>query len=252
MFRAFRSSSLGARAAVIAAVASFAAAANADLSSNVFTIEATNSEGTGWFAVDVSEGTWSGDSYNWSGGGIDIMDDEGDIIASLTSASVGFVADPIVTLAFDVVAGAADTTFSISSGLLSFPTIFGATARASTGLTLTAAGQDNGAVLTGNIGDTGGSSWESRYNGLLPAPAGTQFREYISGLSTAVPGGSTSTSATSGPFVALADPVSSMSTRYGFRLSALDSASGTSVFVIVPEPASIALVAIGLLALRRR
>jgi hypothetical protein len=43
-----------------------------------------------------------------------------------------------------------------------------------------------------------------------------------------------------------------MSMQISFLLSASDSASGTSVYAIIPEPATIGLLMLGALALRRR
>lgn len=223
--------------------------ASADLSNVVFRIQATNSLGTGVYEGTIDQGSWDGDTYSWKSNSIDIMDDSGDVIASLVHAQVVAVADPQVGILFDVVAGATDTQFTISSGELSFPTIVGATGVASAGLTVTDAGQDNGALATGN-GGSGGSAYQANYNGL--APAGTLFAEFIPSVTVSTPGGSATGLGSTGGFLNISDPVSSMSAQYSFMLSALDSASGTSNFVIVPEPASLALLALGAMALIRR
>lgn len=228
---------------------SLVSTASADLTNVVFRIQATNSQGTGVFEATSEQGAWEGDTFTWFGAGIDITSDSGQVIATLMNARVVAVSDPQIGVLFDVVAGASDTQFTINSGELSFPTITGATGVASAGLTVTDAGQDNGAIATGN-GGTGGSAYQANYNGL--APAGTLFAEFIPSVVVSTPGGTSTGSGSTGGFVNIANPVSSMSAQYSFVLSALDSASGTSNFVIIPEPASLTLLALGAMALIRR
>lgn len=223
--------------------------ASADLSNVVFRLEATSSLGTGVFEATADQGAWDGDTYTWMGGGVDITNETGDVIATLMNARFVAIADPQVGILFDVVAGATDTQFTISSGELSFPTIFGATGVASAGLTVTDAGQDNGALATGN-GGSGNSAYQANYNGLIPA--GTIFAEFIRSVVVSTPGGTETGVGSTGGFLNIPDPVSSMSAQYSFLLSALDSASGTSNFVVIPEPASLALLVIGATALIRR
>ncbi|GMU82702.1 MAG: PEP-CTERM sorting domain-containing protein [Phycisphaerales bacterium] len=230
-------------------LAALAPSASADLSTVVFRLEATNSSGSGVFEVTSDQGSWNGDTYTWIGGGVDITNESGDVIATLVNARFTAVADPQVGILFDVVAGATDTQFTISSGELSFPTITNATGVASAGLTVTDAGQDNGAVATGN-GGSGNSAYQANYNGLVPA--GTMFAEFINSVVVTTPGGTNTGVGSTGGFIGIANPVSSMSAQYSFLLSALDSASGTSNFVIIPEPASLALLALGAMALIRR
>lgn len=234
---------------VATALAAISLPAQADLSSVIFNITATNDQGTGNVQVSSDQGSWNGDTYTWIGGGINITSLSGDVIATLTSARVMYQADPQVGIIFDVLAGATDTQFTISSGLLSFAGISGATGVASAGLTVTDAGQDDGALATGN-GGSGGSAYQANYNGL--APAGTLFAEFIPSVAVSTPGGSNSGSGSTGGFIAIPGTVSSMSAQYSFLLSADDSASGTSNFVIIPEPASLGLLLAGALALIRR
>lgn len=236
-------------AALPLAALSLVPSASADLSNVVFRLEASNALGSGVFEATADQGSWNGDTYTWFGGGVDIRSESGDVIATLMNARFVAVADPQVGIIFDVVAGGTDTQFTISSGELSFPTIAGATGVASAGLTVTDAGQDTGALATGN-GGSGSSAYQANYNGL--APAGTLFAEFISSVVVSTPGGTETGVGSTGGFLNIPDPVSSMSAQYSFLLSALDSASGTSNFVIVPEPASLTLLALGAMALIRR
>jgi hypothetical protein len=224
----------------------------ADISWNVFTIEATNSQGTASWSGTYDQGAWiAPDVYRWDGGNIQLTDGDGDVIGVLESGTFIAVEDPVVNLLFHVTAGAADTVFSITSGLLGFPAIVNGEGTASTGLTLTDSGQDNGATLNGLGGPSGARSYQANYNGL--PPAGTNFAEFVPGLATAIPGGSTAGSDGTGGFLPIPGAVTSMGSRFAFSLSANDSASGTSTFNIrVPEPASVMLVLAGVLAFRRR
>jgi len=224
----------------------------ADISWNVFTIEATNSQGTASFSGTYDQGSWiAPDVYRWDGNGVQLQDGDGDTIATLDSGTFLAVGDPIVNLLFHVTAGAADTVFSITSGLLSFPAIVDGEGTASVGMTLTDSGQDTGADLDGLGGPSLARAYQANFNGF--APGGTNFAEFIPGLTTVVPGGSTSGSDGTGGFLPIPGAVTSMSANFTFLLTANDSASATSTFNIrVPEPASVMLVLAGIVAFRRR
>jgi hypothetical protein len=228
------------------------AQAYADISWNVFTIEATSSLGTASFSGTYDQGNWiTPDVYRWDGNGIQLQDGDGDVIATLDSGTFMAVGDPVVNLLFHVTAGASDTVFSIASGLVSFPAIVNGEGTASVGMTLTDSGQDTGANLTGLGGPSNARAYQANYNGF--APAGTNFVEFIPGLSTAIPGDSTSGSDGTGGFIPIPGAVTDMSARCAFLLSANDSASATSTYNIrVPEPTSVMLVLAGVLAFRRR
>ena len=233
-------------AAVLGSVSAFA-----DISNVIFSITATSSEGTASWNATIDQGSWVAPGvFQWSTAGVDLMDGDGDIIASLGATNLTMVQDPVVALGFHIQAGAADTLFTFGSGLLGFPGINGATGYASTGITLTDSDGDGSTSMVGAGGAAGTNCWQANYNGL--APAGTIFAEFLPGLSVAVPGDSETSDANTGAFLPIPGTVSAMSVAYNFVLSANDSASGTSVFNVVPEPATLALLAGGLLLIRRR
>ena len=225
--------------------------ARADVSDPALIITASNGSGSGTFQVTSDQLNFNDGVYSWSGSNIVIENGSGDTIALVESITLAYRQDPVITLFFDVMAGGTDTFFSITSGLLSFPTIQDPNAAASVGLTLTDSDVNGSASLVGATSTGNGFAYLAQYNGLVPG--GTTFVEAIDSLSVNVPAGSTSTSFNSG-FSIVPGDVSSMSAEIAFQLSANDSASGTSVYAMIPEPASLSLLVLGagLLATRRR
>jgi hypothetical protein len=244
-------------AALLAGVAVFAigSTAKADISDIVLRIEASNSLGTAVFEGHLSDGTfYEGGEYIWElRSPTTLFSDSGQMIASISSARVRCVDDPVVQLNFSVTAGSIMTNFTITSPNLAFGTISQAEGRASAGVTTTDNDGD-GASMTPS-GQPG--LYTSRYNGQFPGP-GTPFADLLpnaviagafdsSSANDSFPGG--------GAFSPIVPPVSDMQSRYRFALSANDDASGTSTYEIrpVPAPGAIALMGLGgLLAGRRR
>ena len=188
-----------------------------------------------------------GNAVNWVlSDPIDIM--AGDVLLA-TIKELGFQSDvePYVNLRFAVEAGATDTTFDISSAVVSFDPLMDVVAYASAGVTLTS--NADGAMITGLFDD--GMSYEARYN------SSTVFADLVAGFS--ISGDDTVTHRDRKPasgYDPIAGTVSSIQSEFKFILSALDQASGTSRFealgVAVPEPATMGLLALGGLALIRR
>lgn len=241
-----------ARLGACAAAGLLTTAAFSDIIGPAFSITAITDQGS---ATWTAEGEWDGDAYTWSSNDpVELRADDGQLLATLnpTGASgSGFLyyEDPQVSLDFSVMAGPSDTMFVIDSALLSFPTITGAEGRASAAYSLSDL-NGNGAALSGTA--SGGVGYLAQYNGFVPG--GTTFAGLISGLSVATPFGSDSTSEAepSSGFALIGDPISDMSVRAAFSLSAGDLASGTTTFVVVPEPTTCLLLCGGLLLIRRR
>lgn len=224
-----------------------AGAASADIGDPVVVFEASSDLGSGSYTVNLDDGNWMGDSWHWSSNDpIQILSDGGEVILTLDMGTLFIHQDPLVGLGFAVTAGASDTSLTITSSTVSFPTIFGAEGRASAGITLTES-DGNTATLTGN--EPGGTLFTAQYNGfnvfdhLLVGP----FNENDAWGTTSA----TDESPNGGGFSAIGD-VSDISSRWSFTLSANDQASGTSVFVVVPAPASLAVVIVGAMTGFRR
>lgn len=213
-------------------------------------IVATNEQGTGTFSVQFDQGSYNPQTgeYFWSlASPIEIRSATNELIAGIGGISLYYKDDPVVSLGFLASAGGSTTHFTISSSLLSFATIAAPTGQASAGVTVTDVNGD-GATYTGML-DTG-DSYGAFYNGYVTA--GSVFRKMIPGFAVGANG--TSTLSDSYGFVAIGTPVSDMSAQFDFTLSAHDMAGGTSRYEIlpVPEPATLAVLGIGAVALLRR
>lgn len=222
---------------------SLGTASAGSVSSVFFEIEVSSSLGNASWSIASNDPGVTYDPinhrWNWTGSGITLGN-----IATLDQAFLTIIGDPQIAMGFAMTAGAADTTVTINSAILSFNPLLNPTGAATAGLTLTQTGGAANAFLTGLAGNLG-----SAYAGYYNVPPGTVFGEYVSNLSTTT---TTSGSGNSGGFVLIPGAVSSMQATYSFVLSAADQASGTSNFIIVPEPATIALLACGLVVVRRR
>lgn len=242
---------------LIAAVAGaaglgLAASASAEISDIVLRIEATNALGTAVYEGHLSDGQfYGGGEYIWeSNAPIMMLNQSGQVIASFNGARVRCIEDPIVQLNFSVSAGSLATTFTITSPLLSFPTLNPASGRATAGVTVTDTNGD-GATMGA---DGQPSLYTAHYNGAVPG--GTTFADLL-GASVAAAAFDSATASASSPggglYAPIAGPVSDMSARFRFTLTANDEASGTSSYEIIPAPGAVALMGVaGLFAGRRR
>jgi len=167
--------------------------------------------------------------------------------------SLEYHSDPEVHLNFALTAGTTDTTFQLTSSHVTFDTINNPFGKAEVGVNVSDRNH-NGATLS-RVSPLIGTS-ESYVNGLPPAPygsgTGSLWRDILAGPVIAPVNGTHSQSDTTGVDpIAIGMPVSSMCSQLNFRLTALDLASGSSTFVITPEPAGLLVLLFGL-ALRRR
>lgn len=215
---------------------------------DIFTITAQCDYGRASWKV-IGDVDLKGGRYHWElENPIELIDPYNNrVIGTLLEASTTLIGDPQISLGFLVQAGDVKTDFEISSALLSFPTINPAEGRASSQVTLTDLDGDGAAFSGGHSG----KGYIAQYNGYVPN--GSTFTKLI-GNFVAPPGGSNGISENDpldGSFRAISGDVNNMSTQFRFSLSAFDTASGTSNFEIVPEPASIALLGLVGLALRR-
>jgi hypothetical protein len=229
--------------------------ASAEILGPIITVTATSGGRTASYAVPFQTANYNetAGTYDWHlNGTVNLLDSNGSLVATIGQLSAHYVNDPIISLGFLVTAGAADTSFQITSALLGFAPINPAIASASAQIGATDQ-NGNGVTVTGGYA-AGSRSYIAHYNGFVPG--GTNYATLVPNQAT----GAFQTTVASdgqppgGGFLPIGGPIVSMSTQFDFTLSARDSAGGTSVFVVVPEPSAMALLAIGGLGLliRRR
>lgn len=174
-------------------------------------------------------------------------------LATVKGLSVEYWDDPQVRLNFNVIAGAADTSFTINSSKVAIG-LTNPYAYASASVTLTDGIAGGGATLTGQY--AGGMMYEARYNdgaskytNLLVCNPLTAPANFTSTLSDRYPGPVSSTDRT-----VIGGSVTNAQAQVSFLLSAGDQANGTSRFDVsaTPEPATLALLALGGLVMRSR
>lgn len=235
-------------------------AAQADVLARVEII-ATNSE-TG---AEIGRHTWEAQVApgqqigNWTFGTLNGASTSPWVIGNGAEAvavhglQFGFIEDPQVTASFNVSSGVVNTSFTINSSFLSFPTISNAVGIASAFIGVT------DSATFGNVGSVsliglqpGGAAFSARYNGSTQT-----FANLITGGTVGVaPGGSVAFVGQNPSFPnydALGAAADDMQSQFRFTLSAFDRASGTSTFEIIPAPGAAALLGLGgLVAARRR
>ena len=168
--------------------------------------------------------------------------DSGELLGTIDSLDIDFDGDPLIKIGLSATAGSADTTFTISSALLTFDTLTDPIGGAFAAFGLNDVGPDPGAFLVPV--DPATSLFMAEYND------GTLFSELIGGIEFDTPGGSEIATSAHGPVV-IPGGVDNIQGKLGFTLSGGDSVSAHVRFEVVPipEPASLAMLAVGALGL---
>ncbi len=182
-----------------------------------------------------------------------LLDGGGNFIAKINSGSVRFTSGTTnehaqqILLNLNVTAGTSDTTFTFTTGLMSFTGLASAmTLATTTSATLT---DSNGSGFAGYSGLQDGlfRGYRANINGAIPGP--TDFAHLNAGYTT----GSSKTQSDSIPTkTAIPGVVSSMQTQMSYILSANDSFGMNSNFIVIPAPATLLAFAGGMAGLARR
>lgn len=213
---------------VVLPVCAFASSAT---SIQYINLQASSSLGTASFSIPVSGGDLS------SIGATVLTDASGSKIGTVSWTAL--VTDDYSSfLNFTAISGAADTTFTVDSGI-TFSPLASAQIDGSSSITLTG-GKKNGATLTGN-GDAGYAFF-----------AGVNGSTIQSLLETPISVGAHSSLTESGDLNSVVfNNVSSLNSKYVFKVSAGSSASGTSTLgaTAVPEPGTLVALCSGLVGM---
>jgi len=258
------------RLLVVAGLLGFVALAQAGAISNViFRVEASNASGWGYKEFTADELVYNAgtNQWTWATGAWDIPLNGapgGDPIAQLGNATIGFVKDPAtnrpyyIGLGFEVTSGDTLTHYVIQSGWLQFSNVLpeslltsangGGRATAQLGVSdLTS----DGVTLLGN-GQTGIGAFRALYN----EAGGPMILTSLVNTVQNTTGGSGSGSQTfpsAGTYGPINDSVADMGIALDFTLTAGDMGSGTTAYRILPEPATVGVLALlGLAVMRRR
>jgi hypothetical protein len=232
----------------VALVLVWAQAATAGLLPGLYTADVTVVAGSGASAAQqtwsIPTGILSANEY-WE---YDIVTEASPVnlmnggtrVATLKHLTIGIQPDPLVKLLFTAEAGGSDTPFTFTSALVPVtPSMTNPDGYASASITVTDGSGDSAATLTGQLG--GGKSYEAYYNGSTVFSGSGLINQVVA---TAGSNSVTERSPLTG-WTTISASVSNISSKYGFLLTAGDIATGSSTFQIVPEPSTLALIAIG-------
>jgi hypothetical protein len=226
------------RARVFAAVLGLAAqSARADFIGAIhIDFQSGNSAGSYEFILPMNQ-----DPYQWTlAAPVNIYgSDDQQLIGTLRELHVELEGDPGVSLGFNVTANNSPTLVTVTSATVTFAPLFNPMAFASAAITVTDAGS-NGANATGTFG--GSLAYQALFNGS------SVFANLVSPVSAGVDSSATGSDRLPAlGMISIPGAVTSIQSQFSFVLSANDTASGTSRFNVVPEPASLILVVLGLL-----
>ncbi|MGD0572799.1 MAG: PEP-CTERM sorting domain-containing protein [Sedimentisphaerales bacterium] len=176
-----------------------------------------------------------------TGNSVWVLDNSVSILdGSIDSLKVTVNSDPEVDIEFGFKAGNSTLAYAIYSDVVTFDPLVNPTADASAGVTLTDRGTP-GATITGLF--PGGKTFQATYNGS------NVFANLVKGFSIS---GGTLTGSEDTPDQVINGTLTDIESEFYFKLSANDAASGTSTFEVVPEPATMAILGLGITVLISR
>jgi hypothetical protein len=207
-------------------------------------IEVSSALGSGGCAVELGDLVWNptAQTASWvRSSPLQIVDEHsGQLLATFNSITFRLVRGSRIDVNVNCRAGAADTTFALYSGSLSFTTISASAAQGMASAAASLADMDgNGAALTG-VGAPGTGIHQSLIN--TESEPGSLFARLL-GSVVIGPGASGSSFQADPPsgYRPVGGSVSEMAVVLAFSLTAHDNATITSMFAVQPLPADAAL-----------
>lgn len=219
---------------------------------NLIEVTATSGSFSATFEEVFPVGSF--DTYSWALPAPIVLQAQGETLATIEELSVSYDADPQVDLNFNVTNNnlLAPMQFSITTALIVFTPVPDAQAAASASVTFSqGAGSPMGGYINGLFPED--SIYQARYSTDAIIDSGDIFANLCPSMTVLGLGASQSDYEPAVPYADLNTTVYMMQAGFHFELSPGDQASGTSNFLIVPEPATALVLALGGLgALMRR
>lgn len=222
------------------------------VTANIIQVEATSAGHTATFSEVFPVSSFSG-TQSWTLPAPVTLSDN---LGTIDVLTVNYKADPEVDLEFALTNSSLTDPvyYTVSTATILFDAVPNAEGAALASVTLTqGAGSPGGASIAGQF--PGGKIYQARYSTNQFINTGTVFSNLDPSLSFAAPKLSDNVTDGWGDItpVSLGTTVHMMESEFRFILSAGDQASGTGIFVITPEPASLALMTLaGAVLIRRR
>lgn len=227
------------------AVASAALGTGTPVTATLVQVQATSGDHSASFSEVFPVSSF--EQYSWSLPAPLTLSDDGVSLGTLDSLDLFFDADPQVDLFFSYTNTnqGSPIVVNVSTATIAFSPLVNPDGATSASLTLTqGAGSTPGASLTGLF--PGGNAYQARYStdGIINTQ--TVFATLASSMS--FPSGLAASNTESSPAVGMTvipGTVHMLEAEFWFELSAGDQASGTSTFLIAPEPATLAALFLG-------
>jgi hypothetical protein len=195
-----------------------------------------------------------GAGADWKLPGPLTLSDDGATLAVVQELLVDTSAPHQIDLSFALTNSSmnAPTMLSIRTATVVFDAVSNGEAAAAASITLgQGAGSPEGGAIIGTF--PGNRVYQARYSTDGAANTSTVFANLAPGISFASGLGANSTeSCPEAGTIPLAENWFMMESEFSFTLSPGDQASGTSAFVVTPEPATLVLLALGAVPLFRR
>jgi hypothetical protein len=221
---------------------------------NIIEVNATSGDHSATFTEIFPVSSFSG-NLPWALQSPLTLSDGSYSLATFSDLAVNFNADPQVDLSFALINGNVSNpvNITITSATIIFDAVPNAQGAAGASITVgQGAGSPNGGSITGLF--PGGKIYQARYSTDSILDTATVFATLDDSMTFSTIFGNSESDALplDGSMLNLGTTVYMIESEFKFTLSPGDQASGTSTFLITPEPATLMLLVLGASALSRR